>query len=90
MLQSDDVMVPNMKVRKFHIKPQIFEKFAADKVFTNYDETEEESEKDDEDIDYDQVPITRKFKFITCENNSSICSKLWTSLYSTKSHNQIN
>ena len=27
MLQSDDVTVPNIRVRKFHIDPQIFEKF---------------------------------------------------------------
>ena len=33
MLQSDDVMVPNMRVRKFQIDPQKFEKFAADEVF---------------------------------------------------------
>ena len=65
MLQSDDVMVPNMRVRKFQIDPQKFEKFAAEEVFSDSDETEEESEEDDNDIDYDQVPITRKFKVIT-------------------------
>ena len=62
MLQSDDVMVPNMRVRKFQIDLQ---KFAAEEVFSDSDETEEESEEDDNDIDYDQVPITRKFKVIT-------------------------
>ena len=67
MLQSDDVMVPNMRVRKFQIDPQKFEKFAAEEVFSDSDETEEESEEDD----YDQVSITRKFKVITWENNSS-------------------
>ena len=35
MLQSDDVMIPNMRVRKFQIDPQKFEKFAADEVFLN-------------------------------------------------------
>ena len=65
MLQSDDVMVPNMRVRKFQIDPQKFEKFAAEEGFSDSDETEEESEEDDNDIDYDQVPITRKFKVIT-------------------------
>ena len=58
MLQSDDVMVPNMRVRKFQIDPK---KFASDKAFLDSDETDEESEEDD----YDQVPITRKFKVIT-------------------------
>ena len=43
MLQSDDVMVPNMRVLKFQIDPQKFEKFAADEVFSDSDETEEES-----------------------------------------------
>ena len=71
MLQSDDVMVPNMRVRKFQIDPRKFEKFAAEEVFSNSDETEEEPEENDNDIDYDQVPITRKFKVITWENNSS-------------------
>ena len=33
MLQSDDVMVPNMRLRKFQIDPQKFEKFTADEVF---------------------------------------------------------
>ena len=33
MLQFDDVMAPNMRVRKFQIDPQKFEKFAADEVF---------------------------------------------------------
>ena len=65
MLQSDDVMVPNIRVRKFQIDLQNFEKFAAEEVFSDSDETEEESEEDDNDIDYDQVPITRKFKVIT-------------------------
>ena len=71
MIQSDDVMVPNIRVRKFQIDPQKFEKFAAEEVFSDSDETEEESEEDDDDIDYDQVPFTRKFKVITWENNSS-------------------
>ena len=71
MLQSDDVMLPNMRIRKFQIDPQKFEKFTADEVFSDSDETEEESEEDDNDIDYDQVPITPKFKVITSENNLS-------------------
>ena len=43
MLQSDYVMVPNIRVKKFQIDPQKFEKFAAQKVLSNSDETEEES-----------------------------------------------
>ena len=65
MLQYDDVMVPNMRVRKFQIDPQKFEKLAADEVFSDSDETEGESEEDNNDFDYDQVSITRKFKVIT-------------------------
>ena len=61
-------MVPKMRVRKFQIDPQ---KFAADEVFYDSDETEEESEEDDDNIDYHQVPITRKFKVITWEKKSS-------------------
>ena len=53
MLQSDDVMVPNTRVRKFQIDHQNFEKFAAEEVFSDSDETEEELEEDDNDIDYD-------------------------------------
>ena len=71
MLQSDDVMVPNMRLRKLQIDPQKLEKFATYEVFYDSIETEEESKEDDNDIDYDQVPITRKFKVITWENNSS-------------------
>ena len=33
MLQSDDVMVFNMRVQKFQIDPQKFEKFASIEVF---------------------------------------------------------
>ena len=33
MLQSDDVIVPNIRVRKFQINPQKYEKFAASEVF---------------------------------------------------------
>ena len=40
---------------------QKFEKFADDEVYSDFDETEEESAEDDNDTDYDQVPITRKF-----------------------------
>ena len=47
MLQSDDVMVNNISVRKFQIDPQKFEKFAAEEVYTDSDETEEESEEDE-------------------------------------------
>ena len=42
MLQSDNVMVPNMRVLKFQIDPQKFEKFAAEEVFSDSDETKEE------------------------------------------------
>ena len=55
LLQFDDVMIHNMRVRKFQINPQKFEKFAAQEVFTDYDETEEKSKDDVDDIDYDQV-----------------------------------
>ena len=41
------------------------------KFFSDSDETEEELEEDNDNIVYDQVPITQKFKVITCENNSS-------------------
>ena len=58
-------MVSNMRVRKFQIDSQKFEKFAADEVFSDSDETKEESGENDNDIDYDQVPITRKFNVIT-------------------------
>ena len=71
MLQPDDVMVPNMRVLKFQINPQKFEKFTADEILSDFDETEKDSEMDDDDIDYDQVFITLKLKVITCENNSS-------------------
>ena len=60
-----------MRVPKFQIDPQKFEKFAADEAFSNSDETEEESAEDDNDTNYEQVPITRKFKVITWQNNSS-------------------
>ena len=36
-------MVPNVRGQKFHIDSQKFDKFAADKVFSYSDETEEES-----------------------------------------------
>ena len=71
MLQSDDVMVPNMRGRKFQIDSQKFEKFAANEVFFLTLMKLKKRKEDDNDIDYDQVPITMKFKVITCENDSS-------------------
>ena len=71
MLQSDDVMVPNMRVRKFQIDPQKFVKFAVQKVFFQTLIRRKLESEENDDIDYDQVPITWKFKVITCENNSS-------------------
>ena len=41
------------------------------KFFSDSDKTEEEFDEDDDNIDYYQVLVTRKFKVITCENNSS-------------------
>ena len=41
MLRSDDIMLPNMIVRKFQIDHQKFNKFAAEEVFSDSDETEE-------------------------------------------------
>ena len=61
MFQSEHVMVPNIRVRKFQIDPL---KLAADEVFSDYDKTEKESEEDVNDFDDDQVPITWKFKVI--------------------------
>ena len=40
MLQSEDVMVSNKRVRKFQIDPQKFEKFAAQEAFIDCDEDE--------------------------------------------------
>ena len=74
-------MVPSIRVRKFQIDPQKFEKFAAQEVFSCSDETEKESEVDDKDIDYYQVPITQKFKVINCRNNSSKLFFVLTSHY---------
>ena len=65
ILQSDDVMVFNMRYESSRLILKSLRIFAANKIFSDNDETEEESEEDDNDIDYDQVPITRKFKVIT-------------------------
>ena len=51
MLQSDDVTTPSIRVRKFQIDFRQFEKFTAQEIFTDYDETEEVLEEDDDDID---------------------------------------
>ena len=41
ILLTDDVMLPNIRVRKFQIDPQKFEKFAVEEVFSDSNETEE-------------------------------------------------
>ena len=70
MLQSEDVMVHNIRVQKFQIDSNSLRSFLLKKFFfPDSDETEEESKEDNDDIDYDQVLITQKFKVITCENN---------------------
>ena len=33
MLQSNEIMLPNIRVQKFQIDPQKFEKFAAQEFF---------------------------------------------------------
>ena len=43
MLQFDDIIVTNIRVLKFQIDPQKFEKFATQENFPDCDETEEES-----------------------------------------------
>ena len=50
MLQSDDVMVSNIRVRKFQTDPKKLEKFTTQEVFTDCDETEVESKEYDNDI----------------------------------------
>ena len=50
MLQSDDVMVSNMRVRNFRLILKAWEVFCFE-VYLDSDETEEESEEDDDDID---------------------------------------
>ena len=89
MLQSDDVMVPNMRVRKFQIDPLKFEKLAADEVFSDSDETEEESEEDDNDIHYDQVLTLGNLKLLLEKIIQVICFIFWTSLHSTEIHHQM-
>ena len=55
MLQSDDVTVPNIRVRKFQIDPKFLRSFSTQEVITNCDEIEVESKEDDDDINYDKV-----------------------------------
>ena len=49
------VMVLNVRMRKFRIDLQ---KFAAQEVFTDFDETEEESKENYDNIVYGKVPLS--------------------------------
>ena len=61
MFQFDNVMIPNMRKRKFQINHKSLTSLLFRK-FSDSNETEEESEEDDVDINYDQVPIIWKLK----------------------------
>ena len=54
---SNILMLLNMRLRKFQINLQTFEEFAAGKFFELWWDWKE-SKEDDNDIDYDQVPLT--------------------------------
>ena len=43
MIQSDDAMVPNMRVLKFQIDPKSMSSLHAHEVYSDIDEIEEES-----------------------------------------------
>ena len=60
---SEILMLLNMRLRKFQINLQTFEKFVASKFFELWWDWKELKE-DENDIDYDQVPLTCKFNII--------------------------
>ena len=74
MLQSDDVTVPNIRVRKFQIDLQIFEKFFYSGGFTDCDEIKVESKEDDDDINYDKVLSLVNSKLLLEKTIQTICS----------------
>ena len=78
MRQSDDVLVPDIRVRKYKLIPKVWEVCCSGIAYSY--ETE-----DDDDTEYGQVP-TRKFKIINCKIIRKIFYLFWTSLYSTDRH----
>ena len=74
MLQSDDVRVSDIRVRKFQINIQKSDMFAVHEIFMDCDETEEESKEDDDDIDYDQVLSLANSKLLFVKIIQVICS----------------
>ena len=89
MLQSDDVMVPNMRVRKFQIDPQKFEKFAADEVFLTLMRLKKSQKR--------MITILIKIKSLSLGNLKLLLEKIiqvicfifLMSLHSTESHHQM-
>ena len=89
MLQSYNVLVPNIRVRKLQIDPQQFYKFAAQEVFSYFNETEEESELDDDDYDYNQVSSLVNSKLLIAKIIQVICSIFRARFHSADSHHQM-
>ena len=81
-------MALSMRVWKFYKIPKSLTSLLLTKFFSDSDETEEESEVNGEDIDYDQIPITCKFIVIICFNNSSDTFIFWMNMYSNEIYHQ--
>ena len=72
MWQSDDVMVHNMRIRKFLIDQKFLKSLPLKKFFSDSDEVEEESNEDDDDIDSDQVPLFVNSKLLLKNNSNNM------------------
>ena len=66
-----------MREGNFQIDLQKFKKYAAHEVFTDCDETKEESKGDDDDIDYDQAPWLVNSKLLLAKTIQVACFLFW-------------
>ena len=89
MLQADDVLIPNIRFRKFQIDPQKFERFAAQKVFLILMRLKKNQNRMMTMMIYDQVSSLINSKLLLAKIIQVICSIFWTSSYSKESHHQM-
>ena len=89
MLQSDDVMVPNMRVRKFQIDPKNLRSLLLTKFFLTLMRLKKSQERMITILITIKSPSLGNSKLLLDKIIQAICFIFWTSLHSTEIHHQM-
>ena len=89
MLQLYEVIALNMRVLKFKLDSQKFEKFAAKKFFLILMRLKKNHNRIMKILITIKSPSLINSKLLLAKLIQVICSIFWTSLFSTESHHQM-